>query len=107
MRREEALAIGRRKGAPLGGRAVKHKEPPESCPRCGRSMAGRKWHSYLGHLGLHGLADRYFDGDIETAQKHLRRNGLAAQDPAPWNGAWPRYVPVAEAAPVVAGTSEA
>jgi hypothetical protein len=59
-------------------------------------MAGRSWHSYLGHLGLHGLADRHFGGDIEAAQRQLRRNGLARQDPAPWNGAMPEYRPVTE-----------
>jgi hypothetical protein len=94
MTRDEALERGRKKGAPLGGRAVKGKTPPDTCLRCGRSMAGRRWHSYLGHLGLHGLADKYFGGDIEAAQKRLRQNALARQDPAPWNGAWPRYVPV-------------
>ncbi len=98
MTREEALALGRKKGAPLGGQAVKAKIPPAICPRCGRDMAGRSWHSYLGHLGLHGLADKYFGGDLEAAQQHLRRNSLAVQDPVPWNGAWPEYVPVAEAA---------
>ena len=94
MTRDEALALGRKKGAPLGGEAVKNKIPPDICFRCGQSMAGRKWHSYLGHLGLHGLADKYFDGDIKAAQKRLRHNGLARQDPVPWNGAWPDYVPV-------------
>lgn len=58
-----------------------------TCPRCGEDMSGRVWHSFLGHLGLHGLADRYFDGDMQAAQKSLRNNGLARQDPAPWNGA--------------------
>ena len=104
MTREEALALGRQKGASLGGQAVKQKIPPETCSRCGQGMAGRKWHSYLGHLGLHGLADKYFSGDIQAAQQHLRRNGLAVQDPAPWNGAWPRYVPVTEVESAVANT---
>lgn len=90
MSRDEALALGR----PLGGQAVKDKTPPEFCPRCGQSMKGRKWHSYLGHLGLHGLAERYFGGNLQAAQRHLRRNGLARQDPVPWNGAWPKYVPL-------------
>ena len=94
MTREEALAKGRQIGASLGGQAVKDKTPPDSCLRCGQSMAGRNWHSYLGHLGLHGLADNHFDGDLKAAQKHLRNNGLARQDPAPWNGAWPTYVAV-------------
>ena len=97
MTREEALALGRKIGAPRGGQAVKTRTPPETCLRCGRSMAGRKWHSYLGHLGLHGLADKYFDGDLKAAQRRLRANGLARQDPAPWNGAWPEYIPVSQA----------
>lgn len=96
MTRGEALARGRKKGASLGGRAVKTKRPPDVCLRCGRSMAGRKWHSYLGHLGLHGLANNHFSGDIEAAQQRLRQNGLAKQDPAPWNGAWPKYTPIGE-----------
>jgi hypothetical protein len=57
-------------------------------------MAGRRWHSYLGHLGLHGLADRYFKGDLQAAQQRLRENGLAHQDPYPENGAWPEYQPL-------------
>lgn len=81
----------------LGGQAVAKKEVPLSCPRCGKElMFGTPWHSYLGHLGLHGLADKYFGGDLAAAQRHLRRNGLARQDPAPWNGAWPRYTPLSE-----------
>ena len=79
----------------LGGLAVKTKEPPLNCPRCGKPILfGTPWHSYLGHLGLHGLADKYFDGDLVAAQKHLRNNGLARQDPAPWNNAWPKYEPI-------------
>ena len=68
------------------------------CPRCGKPFPFcTPWHSYLGHLGLHGLAEKYFDGDIEAAQKRLRQNGLARQDPMPYNGAWPKYKPVTEA----------
>lgn len=77
-----------------GGKAVGSKTPPAACPRCGGSMAGRSWHSFLGHLGLHGLAARYFGGDIEAAQRRLRENGQARQDPAAWNGAFVRYRPV-------------
>jgi len=94
MTKTEALKHGRRIGAPLGGHAVKDKEPPMVCPRCGRSMARRSWHSYLGHLGLHGLADSCFGGDLQAAQQRLRQNGLARQDPFPENGAWPEYRPV-------------
>lgn len=81
-----------------GGLAVRRKEPPFTCPKgCGKTFTfGTPWHSYLGHLGLHGLADRYFNGDIAAAQRHLQRNALARQDPAPWNNAWPTYQPVAE-----------
>ncbi len=57
-------------------------------------MAGRVYHSYLGHLGLHGLADKYFDGDIEEAQKRLRENGRARSDPFRANGAFPAYKPI-------------
>ena len=78
----------------LGGKAVVTKSAPQKCPRCGASMQGRCWHSYLGHMGLHGLADKYFEGDVKAAQKRLRSNGLAKQDPFPGNGAWPAYVPV-------------
>ena len=75
----------------LGGKAVAAKPVPPQCPRCGKSMQGRVYHSYLGHLGLHGLADKYFDGDIEAAQKQLRENGRARSDPFPGNGAWRPY----------------
>ena len=42
-------------------------KPPDSCPRCGRPMANRSWHSYIGHLGLHGTADHHFSGDMRAA----------------------------------------
>jgi len=75
----------------LGGRAVISKAAPTTCPRCGMSMQGRVYHSFLGHLGLHGLADKYFKGDMSAAQKRLQQNGLARQDPFPGNGAWKPY----------------
>lgn len=78
----------------LGGKACIDKAVPSACPRCGRPMQGRSYHSYLGHLGLHGLADRYFEGDVDAAQKRLRENGLARQDPFPGNGAWKPYQPI-------------
>lgn len=78
-----------------GGRAVAKKDPPASCPRCHKPiMFGSPWHSYLGHLGLHGLANKYFNGDIRAAQQRLAANGRARLDPAPWNGAWPPYRPI-------------
>lgn len=87
MTRQEALALGRPLGASAGGKAVKDKLPPATCPRCGKSMAGRTWHSYLGHLGLHSTADRYFGGDAVAALRHA----LAHQDPFPENGAWQQW----------------
>jgi len=78
----------------LGGKAVISKAAPATCPRCKQSMEGRTYHSYLGHLGLHGLADKYFDGDLQAAQKLLRQNGLARQDPFAGHGAWPSYQPI-------------
>lgn len=81
----------------LGGQALARKEAPLSCPRCGKEFPfAHPYMAYLGHLGLHGLADRYFGGDIKAAQKRLRENGIARQDPAPWNGAFPPYRPVTE-----------
>lgn len=93
-RQQSAFARGRAIGAPLGGQAVAGKPAPASCPRCGRPMAGRSWHSFLGHLGLHGLADRHFAGDLDAAQRRLRENGQARQDPMPGNGAFPTYRPI-------------
>jgi len=78
----------------LGGKAVIEKDHPANCPRCGKSMQGRSYHSFLGHLGLHGLADKYFGGDLKAAQKRLRENGRARQDPFPENGAWKPYQPI-------------
>jgi hypothetical protein len=78
-----------------GGLALAKKWPPASCARCGKEiMFGSSWYSYLGHLGLHGLADNHFGGDMKAAQKRLRENGLARSDPAPWNGAWKPYRPI-------------
>lgn len=78
-----------------GGKAVAGKFPPAYCPHCHKLIDWTAtWHSYLGHLGLHGLANRYFDGDIHACQKRLRDNGLARQDPAPWNGSWLKYKPI-------------
>ena len=82
-----------------GGKAVAQKEAPSRCPRCKKEFPFcTPWHVYLGHLGLHGLADKYFGGDIQAAQKRLRQNGLARQTKgATWdNGAWPKYRPVTE-----------
>lgn len=87
--------------ASLGGQSLKAKPAPASCERCGKSFSGKMWHSFLGHLGLHGLADRHFRGDIKAAQRRLQRNGLAKQDPAPWNGAWPKYKPILTPARIV------
>lgn len=80
----------------LGGKAVISKAVPTTCPRCGIPMQGRVYHSFLGHLGLHGFADKYFNGDMGAAQKRLRENGLARQDPFPGNGAWKPYISIGE-----------
>ena len=80
-----------------GGKAVAKKYAPPYCPKCNKEFVWcTPWHSYLGHLALHSLADRYFGGDMRAAQKRLRENGLARQDPAPWNNAWPKYKPIQE-----------
>lgn len=84
----------KRKVQRMGGRAVIERTPPETCPRCGNSMKGRVYHSYLGHLGIHGLADKYFNGDVEETQKRLRENGRARQEPFRANGARQSYKPL-------------
>lgn len=78
----------------MGGKAIIPKKPPDVCPRCGLDVSARSWHSYLGHLGLHGLADNHFDGDLAACQKRLRNNGIARQDPFPGNHAHPKYIPI-------------
>jgi hypothetical protein len=80
----------------LGGKAVIAKDVPAECPQCQLPMKGRTYHSFLGHLGLHGLANKYFNGDIKAAQKRLRENGRARQDPFPGNGAWQPYRQIAD-----------
>jgi len=78
----------------LGGRAAVNNPVPAVCPYCHASMQGRSYHSYLGHLGLHGLANKYFKGNLQAAQKRLRENGRARSDPFRGNGAWKPYRPI-------------
>lgn len=73
-----------------GGLAVKSKPFPSHCPRCRASLAGKTYHGYLAHLGLHSYADRYYCGNLSAAARQLAYNGLASQDPMPWNGAFQR-----------------
>jgi hypothetical protein len=42
------------------------------------------------------LADKYFNGDLQAAQKRLRDNGLARQGPVPCNHAMSQYKPIGE-----------
>jgi ATP-dependent exoDNAse (exonuclease V) beta subunit len=74
----------------LGGLAVKSHLFPARCPRCRVSLAGKTYHGYLGHMGMHTYADRYYCGDTSAAARQLAYNGLASQDPMPWNGAFQR-----------------
>jgi hypothetical protein len=91
MARYKLTKADRQKGRRM--QALKGKVPAV-CPDCSRDLKGYNWNKWLGHRGLHGLANRRFDGDIAAAQKHLQQNGLARQDPAAWNGAWRAYKPV-------------
>lgn len=80
---------GRRLGAALGGAAVKGRKPPDVCPVCGKPMAGRSWHSYLGHLGAHKTAEKWGIGDPSDLYRYL----LAKyQDPYPENGAFSQWM---------------
>ena len=74
----------------LGGLAVKNRNPPKRCLRCGADFRRKNYHQYLGHMGLHTYADRYFCGNMSKAAQRLARNGLASQDPFPQNGAFKR-----------------
>lgn len=78
---------GRKIGASLGGQAVKDRKPPDTCPKCGQDVSKRTWHSYIGHLGLHSTADKYYSGDAVAAL----RDALSKQDPFPENGAWSQF----------------
>lgn len=83
--------------ARMGGLALKDKEAPLKCPRCGKLYRFcESWFVHLGHLGLHGLADRYFNGDIQAAQRRLSENGRARQEEgATWqNNAFKPYRPI-------------
>lgn len=74
--REYMAEIGRRGAAKTRQReAAGDLVPPATCPRCGKAITS--WRHWLGHQGLHALADRYFSGDVAKAQEHLRRNGYA------------------------------
>lgn len=83
----------RKRIASTGGKAVIEKIPPAKCAYCSKGNF-KSWHAYLGHMSFHRLADKYFNGDFAAMQKHLRRNGLAKQDPFEGNGAWPKYQPI-------------
>lgn len=82
----------------MGGQAVAAKfAPPTPCPRCGRVYPFQtSWMTWLGHLGLHKLADNYFGGDIKAAQRRLSENGRARQEEgASWqNNAFKPYRPI-------------
>ncbi|GIK42385.1 MAG: hypothetical protein BroJett011_62180 [Chloroflexota bacterium] len=82
----------------LGGKAVAQKyAPTHPCPRCGKLYPFlTPWMAWIGHQGLHALADKFFGGDIKAAQKRLRDNGRARQEEsATWqNGASPKYRPI-------------
>ncbi len=80
-----------------GGKAVSQKYAPLwPCPYCGKVYPAATPYAWLGHMGLHGLANKYFNGDIKAAQRRLRENGLARQEAgASWiNGAFKPYRPV-------------
>ena len=69
-----------------GGRNAANTIAPRRCPRCGRCYD--KHAAYAGHLGLHAFADRYTGGNMQLAAKKFNLLGVAATDPAPWNGAF-------------------
>lgn len=91
-----------------GGQAVAQKYAPLwPCPKCGKVYpVATPWMAWLGHLSLHKLADKYFGGDIKAAQRRLRENGLARQDPRPENRAFKPYRPILPPLPGGEGRGE-
>lgn len=82
-----------------GGIAATNKkiDQPYQCDHCDKSWpAGTKWAKILGHLGLHGLAKKYFNGNIKAAQERLQQNGWARGDSDTYGRIW-HYVSVQEA----------
>jgi hypothetical protein len=69
-----------------GGKTTASLPAPGPCPRCGRRFESHL--QYAGHLGLHGFADRYTEGDLKAAGLKLGIVGAAAIDPFPENGAF-------------------
>jgi hypothetical protein len=92
MARYEFTAADRLKARRAQARAT----VPALCPHCGKQLQGYSFNRYLGHLGLHGLANNHFEGDVEAAQRRLQQNALAlAEQGASWsNGAWGEYKPI-------------
>ena len=82
MKRHQLTQEERRRG----GKTTANLPAPGPCPRCGRVYKSHA--QYADHLGLHGFADRYTNGDIYAAGLRLGIIGAAATDPAPWNGAF-------------------
>jgi general stress protein YciG len=54
---------------------------------------GRAHYQTIGRKGFAVLVERHFGGDRQTCLAWLQAAGLAAQDPFPQNGAWPRRRP--------------
>ena len=76
-----------------GGRTTAGKVAPAACRKCGKTFSSHL--AYAGHLGLHGLADRYCGGDMKEALTKFNLLGIAATDCCPANGAFARAHEVA------------
>ena len=60
--------------------------PGGTCEKCNTSF--RSHMKLIGHLGLHGFADRFANGNLDKARLLLGLTGAAATDPFPQNGAF-------------------
>jgi hypothetical protein len=93
--REQAQAYGKKGGA----RTVERygTEHMQALGRKGwQAMVAKHGHAVLSINGKKGFAvtaTRYFGGDKEALVRWLRDAALAAIDPVPHNGAWPRRRP--------------
>ena len=52
---------------------------------------GRRHMSAIGKRGFAATCNKHYGGDRRAMLNELIRRGLAALDPAPWNGVWQNY----------------
>lgn len=74
----------------LGHISIVHSGSGGDCDKCGEHFDTRA--ALAGHLGLHGVANEYFDGDLEKTKVHFAYLGAISGDGPSYrrNGAFKR-----------------